>query len=187
MIDKINEHIESAKAIHIKKAIEPFGWDVVVKHLQQCADGDFAGAPNGILSYQLNEAEEVEGVKQVIEYLNHDISLKIFDAHIFVAFTKSASGKRHIDNHNVLIWAISDNMVVHLYGDDEEDPFYSEEFRKGDMVFIPENMPHRIETTGARALVSFGIEVAPGVKYNSPIDNPYVKVSRDDQEDTPLN
>jgi hypothetical protein len=187
MIEHINKHITEGKAVHIKKAIQPFGWDVVVDHLQKCADEVYAGIPNGILSYQLNEAEEIPEVKQVIEYLNKDLFLKIFDAHMFVAF-KKREGVVHSDNHNVIIWAISDNMKIHLYGENEEEPFYSEEFCKGDMVFIPEDMPHRIETTGARAQVSFGIEVAPGLKYNSPIDNPYVKVNKNDQEnDKPTN
>ena len=175
MIEHINKHIEEQKAVHIKRGIQPFDWEIIVKHLQQCADGDYAGTPNGILSYQLNEAEEIPEVKKVMDYLNEELSLKIFDAHIFVSFTRSKTGKIHTDNHNVIIWAITDNMKVHLYGDDDE-PFYTEEFKKGDIVFIPQDMRHRIEATGARALVSFGIEVETGVRYNSPIDNPYTKI-----------
>jgi len=176
MIDIINDHIDKGKSVHIKKAVQPFGWDVVVKHLRECADEKYAGTPNGILSYQLNQAEEVEEVKRVIDYLNEDLSLKIFDAHIFVSFTTRTEKKAHTDNHNVLIWAISDNMEIDLFDtNDSEEPFYSDNFNKGDMVFIPADMSHRINPTGERALVSFGIEVQEGVRYNSPIDNPYIK------------
>jgi uncharacterized RmlC-like cupin family protein len=187
MIEHINRHILEKKALHIKKGIEPISWELVVEHLQKCADGERYGGPSGILSYQLNEAETIPEVKRAMNYLNEELLLKIFDAHIFVSFTKTAQGKLHTDNHNVIIWGVSDNMKVHLYGEGEDEPFYSEEFNKGDVVYIPADMPHRIEALGARALVSFGIEVADGVKYNSPIDNPYVKVYKDDQEDTPLN
>lgn len=178
MIESINKHIEAVKAVHIKKGIEPFGWDVVVKHLQQCADGEYAGTPNGILSYQLNQAEEVESVKMVMDYFNEGLTLKIFDAHIFPTFIKK-KGSIHTDNHNVIIWSITGNMVVNLFDVDSDEPFYSEEFDKGDLFYIPADVRHSIDSTGARALVSFGIEVAPDVKYNSEITNPYVKINKE--------
>jgi mannose-6-phosphate isomerase-like protein (cupin superfamily) len=180
MIDAINKHIENGKAVHIKKAIEPFSWDVVVKHLQQCADGDYAGTPNGILSYQLNQAEEVEDVKRVMDYLNEGLSLKIFDAHIFPTFIKK-TGAVHSDNHNVVIWSITGNMVVNLFDEDSDEPFYTDSFDKGDIFYIPADVKHSIDSTGARALVSFGIEVAPDVKYNSEITNPYVKIKKEEE------
>jgi mannose-6-phosphate isomerase-like protein (cupin superfamily) len=182
MIDIINKHIKEHKGVHIKKAIEPFGWDIVVNHLQQCADGDYCGRPKDILSYELNEAEEIPEVKRVMDYLNKELDLKIFDAHIFTSFTKKVKGALHADNHNVLVWSISGNMMIHLYDPQDDEPFYSAELNKGDMVFIPADLPHKIEALGARALVSYGIEVAEGVKFNSEITNPYVKVQKENND-----
>jgi mannose-6-phosphate isomerase-like protein (cupin superfamily) len=176
MIEIINKHIDEGKAVHIKKGIQPFGWDVVVKHLRECADEIYAGTPNGTLSYQLNQAEEIEDVKKVIEYLNKDMTLKIFDAHIFTSFTTKKKAVAHTDNHNVLLWAITGNMTINLLDDiDSEECYYTEELKPGDIVYIPADMPHRIDAQGERALVSFGIEVEEGVKYNSPVTNPYTK------------
>lgn len=176
MFDTINQHIQDGKALHIRRAVNPPGWDIVVNHLQGCADGEYAGVPYGILSYQLNQAEEIPEIKKAIDYFNTHLALKIFDAHIFTSFTTSTETQKHIDNHNVLIWSISGNMLVHLYEDYESEPYYTVEFEKGDMVYIPADVIHRVEPLGARALVSFGIEVSPGVLYNSPLDNVYEKV-----------
>ena len=73
-------------------------------------------------------------------------------------------------------------MLVHLYDDIDADPFYTIEFNKGDLVYIPADVLHRIEPLGARAVVSFGVEVSPGVFYNSDITNPYTKINNNDQE-----
>lgn len=174
MIDIINKHIESKKGVHIKKGIQPFGWDVVVDHLQKCADEERVGAPYGTLSYQLNQAEEIEDVKKVIDYLNEDLSLKIFDARIFTSFTKKSPPQHRRDNHNVLLWAVTDNMNVKLYDDESDEPWYDETLLKGDVFYIPANIEHKIEVSGARALVSFGIEVEPGIKYiDGVVNNPY--------------
>ena len=181
MFDIINQHIVDGKALHIHKAVIPPSWEIVVNHLQACADGEYHGGPYGALGYQLNQAEEIPEVKQAIDYFNANLSLKIFDAHIFTSFTKSSVTKKHIDNHNVIIWSVSGNMIVHLYDDYESDPFYSVEFDKGDIMYIPADVIHRVEPTGARALVSFGVEVAPGVMYNSTPDNPYKKVIHDQE------
>jgi hypothetical protein len=184
MIDIINKHIDNKKAVHIKKGIEPFGWPIVIRHLQECADQKYAGTPTGKMNFQLYQAEEIPEVKQVIDYLNEDLSLKIFDAHIFTSFSKKLEGKKHSDNHNVMLWSITGNMIVNLYDDIESQvPFYSEEFNQGDLVYIPADMVHSVQPTGARALVSFGIEVEPGKYFNSEIDNPYFKITKEDGDD----
>lgn len=176
MIETINRNIEDEKACHIPHAIEPFGWEVVVKHLQECADEKYAGTPNGILSYQLNEAEEIPEVKRAIEYLNEELKLKIFDAHIFASFTTKTANKKHVDDHNVLLWSITGDMIVHLYPTmNDEDSFYNVLLEKGDLFYIPADVPHSVEPIGPRAVVSFGIEVEEGVKYKREVDNPYVK------------
>ena len=176
--DNINKHMDSGKACQIPQAIRPLPWDIVVKHLQECADEKYAGTPNGILSYQLNEAEEIPEIKVAMDEFNDHLNLKIFDAHIFTSFTTTKkNSSKHIDDHNVLIWSLTGNMKVKLYPTmaDGEEPFYNEEFGKGDLVFIPADMPHEIEPTGARALVSFGIEVEPGKNYKRELTNPYIK------------
>jgi mannose-6-phosphate isomerase-like protein (cupin superfamily) len=184
MIDIINKHIQSQKGVHIKKGIEPFGWNIVIRHLQECADEVYAGMPNGKMNFQLYQAEEIPEVKTVIDYLNEDLDLKIFDAHIFTSFTKTIAAKKHADNHNVLLWSITGNMIVNLFDSMEsEEPFYSEQFNQGDLVYIPADMLHSVQPTGARALVSFGIEVAPGKLFNSEIDNPYFKIKKDKGND----
>jgi ribosomal protein L16 Arg81 hydroxylase len=176
--DTLNKHMEENKACHLSKVIRPLPWEIVVKHLQECADEKYAGTPNGILSYQLNEAEEIPEVKVAIDEFNDNLDLKIFDAHIFTSFTTTRkNSSKHIDDHNVLLWSLTGNMKVNLYPtmNDGEEPFYSEVFEKGDLVFIPADMPHEIEPTGARALVSFGIEVEPGKNYKREVTNPYIK------------
>lgn len=174
MIEVINKHIADKKGVHVKKGIKPFDWEVVVDHLQKCADEERAGVPYGTLSYQLNEAEHIEEVKTIMDYLNEELSLKIFDAHIFTSFTKKSPTSRHRDNHNVLLWAISDNMNVKLYDDVDDTPWYDAPLERGDVFYIPANVEHKIEVSGARALVSFGIEVEPGVNYiGGVVSNPY--------------
>jgi mannose-6-phosphate isomerase-like protein (cupin superfamily) len=184
MIDIINKHIENKKGTHIKNAIAPFGWDVVVKHLQECADEKYAGVPYGTLSYQLNQAEEVPYVRKVMDYLNDELDMKIFDAHIFTSFTLQSPTKVHADNHNVLLWSITGDMEVELWDDAERDPFYVEEFNKGDLFYIPAMVKHRVKVTGPRALVSFGLEVAEGQNYiDDKVDNPYYKKENEKEED----
>lgn len=181
MIEAINKHIASKKGVHIKKAIQPFGWDVVVKHLQECADEKYAGVPYGTLSYQLNQAEEIPDVRLVMDYLNDEIDLKIFDAHIFTSFTLGSPTKVHDDNHNVLLWSISGNMDVELYDETSEDPWHVAEFNAGDLFYIPAKVRHRVKVKGARALVSFGMEVAPGENYiDGEVTNPYYKKEEKD-------
>lgn len=185
IIDNVNKHMDSEKACHISQAIKPLSWDIVVKHLQECADEKYAGTPNGILSYQLNEAEEIPEVKIVIDEFNKDLNLKIFDAHIFTSFTTQRhETTKHVDDHNVLLWSLSGNMKVNLYPTmNDDEPFYSEEFEQGDLVYIPADMPHDITPTGARALLSFGIEVEPGKNYKREVDNPYIKLSKEEEKD----
>lgn len=182
MIDLINQHIDDGKALHISQAVAPFSWEVVVNHLQACADGEYFGTPYDNLGYQLNQAEEIPEVRKIMDYFNDKLKLKIFDAHIFTSLTKKSKTAVHTDNHNVLLWSISGNMLVHLYDDIDTDPFYTIEFNKGDLVYIPADVLHRIEPLGARAVVSFGVEVSPGVFYNSDITNPYTKINNNDQE-----
>lgn len=175
VVEVINKHIDLKEGVHIKRAIQPFGWEIVLEHLQRCADQEYAGIPNGKMSFQLNQAEEIEDVKKCIEFLNEDLSLKIFDAHIFTSFTSKRDIQPHKDNHNVLLWALTENMRVQLFDDEEETPWYDKELEPGDMFYIPANLDHKVEVTGSRALVSFGIEVSPGENYlDGVVDNPYI-------------
>lgn len=182
MIEIINKHIDAGKAVHIKKGIQPFGWDVVVKHLRECADEIYSGTPNGILSYQLNQAEEIEDVKKVIEYLNKDMTLKIVDSRIFTSFTTRKDAVPTADKRNMLLWAITGNMTINLLDDDSEESYYKEELTPGDIVYIPADMPHRIDAHGERALVSFGIEFQEDVGYNLETTKQFKKDGNNESE-----
>lgn len=167
--DNINKHIASNKACHVPLAIRPVEWDIVLNHLQQCADGKYTGGAEGVLVFKLEQAEEIPEIKLVMDSLNEQLNLKVFDAKIFTSFTTKREQKTKQAVHsNTLLWSLTGNMKVNLYPTMayNEDPFYSEVFEKGDLIFIPADMPHEIEPIGANAMVSFGIEVEPGTKYN---------------------
>ena len=166
--DNINKHIDSKKACHVPLAIKPVEWDIVLKHLQECADGKYSGGATSVLNFVLEQAEEISEIQLVMDSLNEQLNLKVFDAKIFTSLTTKREEKTKQAVHsNTLLWSLTGNMKVNLYPTMayNEDPFYSEDFEKGDLLFIPADMPHEIEPTGANAMVSFGIEVEPGTKY----------------------
>lgn len=168
IVDTINKHIDSGKACYVPQAIVPITWDLVVKHLQECADGKYKGGSNGVLSFQLGDAEQIPQVEVVMDSLNEHLNLKIFDATIFASFTTERQEKTKQAVHsNLLIWSLTGDMCVNLYPSMayDEEPFYSVELNKGDLMFIPAEMPHEIDPTAARALVAFGIEVESGKNY----------------------
>ena len=156
---KLNEAITEEQPLHIENAVTvDLDWDKVIPHFQHCAD-EVKGRPINILSYQIPEAENVEEVGIVKNYLNEVLDKKVVDSDFFIAFTKkTTSHPPHKDEHNVILWNAVGEVAINIYQDPEGKPIYAKKLSKNDLIFIPHWVYHEIIPLSARATVSFGLE-----------------------------
>lgn len=153
---RLNEAMVNESWLFMEDAMPvEFGWDLPVYYLQHCADHEI-GRPIGIMSYQLEGAENIKDINGVIEGLNKHLRNKVIDADIFLSFAKrSTSHPPHIDHHNVLLWQVLGVAEITVYVNGNK---ITRELKQGDMVYLPWNQEHEVTPVTARATVSFGLE-----------------------------
>lgn len=159
LTEELNKNIRDEQPLHIESAVVlDLDWDKVIPHFQYCAD-EVKGRPINILSYQIPEADTLEEVRLVKEYLNEELETKIVDADFFVSFTKKTTSiPPHKDDHNTMLWNAVGEIAVNIYQDPNEKPIYAKKLAKNDIIFIPHWVYHEIIPLSARATVSFGLE-----------------------------
>jgi quercetin dioxygenase-like cupin family protein len=153
---RLNEAMVNESWLFMEDAMPvDFGWDLPVYYLQYCADNEI-GSPNGIMSYQLQGAENIKDINGVIEELNKHLRHKVNGADILLSFAKrSVSQPLDTEPHNVLLWQVLGVAELTVFIDGNK---ITRELNQGDMVYLPWNQEHEVTPVTARATVSFGLE-----------------------------
>lgn len=148
VMEELNSNIETGTASFISKAIQPtFGWDTVVGYLTHCADAEF-GEPVNVLTYRLPQAEQIDSIRPVKEYLSENIKKEILGVDLYTTFTTKNEVKYHGKN-DILLW----NVLGHTQ-------FNFDEYRivePGDMIYIPKEIEYELKAMGANAFVIFSL------------------------------
>lgn len=162
----LREAMEKELWLFCEEAIPvEFGWDLPALYLGYCADNEI-GKPNGILSYQLEEAHRIKDIMKVYDELNEHLHLKVIDADIFLTFKKNTNTfGPHVDNHNVLLWQTNGKADITVWNTEETK--VTRTMDVGDIAFIPWWQKHEITNPhGPRATVSFGLETPEEAMQN---------------------
>lgn len=154
MLESVNEHINKGAPCYVERAIKPvFQWDEAVALLQYCAD-EGVGNPIGILNYKLPEAEKIQGIQLVREYLNENLDSKIANTQMCITLTTSEN-PAYKNDCGMLLWT-THGLSEFSFGDGEDKVVRL--MQPGDLVFVPKDLPFKMTPLNARVFVSFGLE-----------------------------
>ena len=154
MLEQLNDHVNNGTPCYIEKAVQPtFQWDDVIGLLQYCADSDI-GNPIGILNYKLPDAQLIQGVQLVKEYLNETLDNKIANAQLCTTFSTRES-PAYKNDCDMIIWT-TQGITEFSFNDGEEDVVRL--MQPGDVVYVPAELQFKMTPLNARAFVSFGLE-----------------------------
>ncbi len=149
VMEQLNERIQSSTATVVTRAIQPtFPWETVIGYLCHCADNE-VGGPISVMYYKLPEADQIDSIKPVKEYLSENITREIIGADMYVSLSTKADIKYSSEN-DVLIW----NAIGHSELDIFEE---NRVIEPGDMIYIPKGVEYKYKPSTARAYVVFAL------------------------------
>ena len=149
LIDELNERIDNKVPTVVAKAIQPtFLWETAIGYLTHCADAQ-VGGPIAVMYYKLPQADQIDSISPVKEYLSENLECEIKGVDMYVTLTTKGNYKYNSDN-DVLIW----NSIGHseLKINDE-----TRKLEPGDLVYIPSGMEYEYKPTTARTYIVFAL------------------------------
>lgn len=154
MLESLNEHINREAPCFVERAIKPtFTWEDSISFLQYCADEQI-GNPIGILNYKLPEAEKIQGIQLVKEYLNENLDNKIANCQMCITLS-TRDNPDYKNDCGMILWN-TQGITEFSFGDEEEE--VRRLMQPGDIIYVPEGLPFKMTPLNARAIVSFGLE-----------------------------
>jgi hypothetical protein len=154
MLESLNENINLNHPCYAERAIKPtYTWEEVVAFLQYCADED-QGQPIGILNYKLPDADKVQGIQLVKEYLNENLDNKIVNTQMCITLSVR-DNPTYKNDCGMILW---NTQGLSEFSFTDEEGEVKRLMQPGDLVFVPAELPFKMTALNARAFVSFGLE-----------------------------
>jgi hypothetical protein len=154
MLNSLNEHIIRQEPCYVEKAIQPtYTWEDAVAFLQYSAD-EGVGNPIGILNYKLAEADKVQPIQLVKEYLNENLDKKIANTQMCVTLS-TADNPSYKNDSGVILW---NTQGLSEFSFTDEGGEVKRLMQPGDLVYVPEGLAFKMTPLNARVFISFGLE-----------------------------
>ena len=149
LMEQLNERIKEKIPTVVARAIQPtFTWETVIGYLAHCADNE-VGGPIGLMYYKLPEADQIDSITPVKEYLSENLEQEIKGVDMYVTLTTKGNYKYSSDN-DVLVWNAIGHSELKIEGEDRL-------LEPGDMIYIPSGMEYEYKPTTARAYIVFAL------------------------------
>jgi hypothetical protein len=154
MLEQLNEQINSSSPCHVQRAVKPtFTWEEAIIFLQYCADAEY-GEPIGIMNYKLPEAQQMQQVALVREYLNENLDNKIDTTQMCVTLS-TKDNPAYKNDTGVILWNTHGATEFSFTDGEEEVVRFMD---AGDLVYVPEGLIFKMKPLSARVFISFGLE-----------------------------